>query len=237
MKALILNSGIGSRMGSLTSDKPKCMVSLYETETILSRQIKQLLEVGVSDFVITIGPFGDLIPNYIQEVYPDISVIYIRNDLYAETNYIYSMYLARDSIQEELILLHGDIVMEKGVLVDILEDSRENLVVVDKSAVLPEKDFKCAIHNEFVQEIGVSLTVQSPQVFLLPVYKLSKKFMLDWLKEIERFVSEGKTKVYAENAFNTISDTMNLEIFDISGDFCMEVDALDDLSVAIKSVL
>jgi hypothetical protein len=57
------------------------------------------------------------------------------------------------------------------------------------------------------------------------------------LYHIERFVSEGKTKVYAENAFNTISDTMNLEIFNISGDFCMEVDTFDDLSVAIKSVI
>ena len=237
MKALILNSGIGSRMGSLTSDKPKCIVSLHESETILSRQIKQLLEVGVSDFVITIGPFGDLIPNYIQEVYPDISVTYIRNDLYAETNYIYSMYLAKNFIKDDLILLHGDIVMEKGVLVDILEDSRENLVVVDKSAALPEKDFKCVIHNDSVQEIGVNLTTHGHQVFLLPVYKLSKKFMDDWLNAIERFVLEGRTKVYAENAFNTISDTMSLEIFDISGDFCMEVDTLDDLAIAEKRVI
>ena len=28
MRAIILNSGIGSRMGEYTSDKPKCMVEI-----------------------------------------------------------------------------------------------------------------------------------------------------------------------------------------------------------------
>ena len=38
MKALILNSGLGSRMGALTSEHPKCMTELNPKETILSRQ-------------------------------------------------------------------------------------------------------------------------------------------------------------------------------------------------------
>ena len=39
MKALILNSGKGSRMGNLTKDHPKCMTELASMETILSRQL------------------------------------------------------------------------------------------------------------------------------------------------------------------------------------------------------
>ena len=40
MKALILNSGLGHRMGVLTSEHPKCMTEISCTETILSRQLK-----------------------------------------------------------------------------------------------------------------------------------------------------------------------------------------------------
>ena len=36
MKALILNSGLGSRMGVLTSEHPKCMTEISPKETILS---------------------------------------------------------------------------------------------------------------------------------------------------------------------------------------------------------
>ena len=37
MKALILNSGLGSRMGVHTQDKPKCMADIGAGFTILSR--------------------------------------------------------------------------------------------------------------------------------------------------------------------------------------------------------
>ena len=44
MKALILNSGMGSRMGVLTSEHPKCMTEISPLETILSRQLRQIEE-------------------------------------------------------------------------------------------------------------------------------------------------------------------------------------------------
>ena len=47
MKALILNSGIGSRMGVLTSDHPKCMTELSVGETILSRQLRQIVDSNI----------------------------------------------------------------------------------------------------------------------------------------------------------------------------------------------
>ena len=46
MKALILNSGMGSRMGVLTSEHPKCMTEISGRETILSRQISQIADQG-----------------------------------------------------------------------------------------------------------------------------------------------------------------------------------------------
>ena len=42
MKVLILNSGMGSRMGLLTSEHPKCMTEISVKETILSRQLKMM---------------------------------------------------------------------------------------------------------------------------------------------------------------------------------------------------
>lgn len=40
MKALILNSGMGSRMGVLTAGHPKCMTEISSIDTILSRQLR-----------------------------------------------------------------------------------------------------------------------------------------------------------------------------------------------------
>ena len=53
MKALILNSGMGTRMAPLTDRQPKCLTELSPGETILSRQLRQLAEAGVEEAVVT----------------------------------------------------------------------------------------------------------------------------------------------------------------------------------------
>ena len=42
MKAIILNSGMGTRLGDLTANNPKSLVKITPYETIFSRAIKIL---------------------------------------------------------------------------------------------------------------------------------------------------------------------------------------------------
>ena len=46
MKVLILCAGLGSRLASLTKEKPKCLVKLNST-SILERLLNQLAECGL----------------------------------------------------------------------------------------------------------------------------------------------------------------------------------------------
>lgn len=55
MKALILNSGLGSRMGVITNEHPKCMTEICYKNTILSRQLRILVSFGVEEVVMTTG--------------------------------------------------------------------------------------------------------------------------------------------------------------------------------------
>ena len=48
-------------MGVLTSENPKCMTEVSPTETIISRQLRQLSEVGITDIVITTGYFDSVL--------------------------------------------------------------------------------------------------------------------------------------------------------------------------------
>ena len=88
MKALILNSGIGKRMGSLTKSSPKCMVSLATGDTILSRQIRLLEEAGIEKILITTGPFEEMVKNHAQESAKNIKLEFVNNPVYQSTNYI-----------------------------------------------------------------------------------------------------------------------------------------------------
>ena len=232
MKAVILNSGVGSRMGELTEDKPKCLVQISDSDTILSHQLKLLVSVGIFDIVITIGPYGNIIPDYVKSNFPDLDVAYVVNEKYDTTNYIYSMFLADNYLREDIILMHGDIVMEEKVLTNLLNDTRKNLVIIDSTIELPEKDFKAKIKNNIVKEIDVNIKKDKNVFFLLPIYKLSKKSMENWMDEINKFIQRDEKSVYAENAFNSISSELELITMDIKGGFCMEVDTEEDLELA-----
>ena len=86
MKALILNSGMGSRMGALTSEHPKCMTEISGNETILSRQLRQICDAGIRGAVITTGRFDSVLMDYVRGLGLPLEITYVKNPVYDRTN-------------------------------------------------------------------------------------------------------------------------------------------------------
>ena len=97
-------------MGLLTSRHPKCMTELLEGETILSRQLKLLQQQGIREIVITTGLFDQVLVDYCHSLELDLSYTFVNNPVYDKTNYIYSIELAKNALDDELVLMHGDLV-------------------------------------------------------------------------------------------------------------------------------
>ena len=145
MKALILNSGLGSRMGVLTSEHPKCMTEISARETILSRQLTMLAEAGITEVIMTTGAFDGVLVSYCNSLDLPLHITFVKNPVYDKTNYIYSIYCARDYLKDEdIILMHGDLVFENTVFDQVIA-SETSCMTVSSTLDLPEKDFKAAI--------------------------------------------------------------------------------------------
>ena len=175
MKALILNSGLGKRMGTLTSEHPKCMTELSVGETIVGRQLKQLAEVGIRDIVMTTGPFEEILISYIKSLNIDVDIKFVNNPVYDKTNYIYSIYMARDLLKgDDLILMHGDLVFENAVLDGIL--AQKSAMTVSSTIPLPEKDFKAVIEGGEIKKVGIEFFDNA--LAAQPLYRFTKE---DWV--------------------------------------------------------
>lgn len=231
MKVLILNSGLGSRMGDETKTHPKCMTMIDDNDTIISRQLKLLEENGIKDVIITTGPFEDKLINYCNSLNLDLNIKYINNDKYRETNYIYSIYKARNELNDDIILMHGDLVFSDEVLKMLMENS-SSVMTVSSTVDLPEKDFKAVIEDDKIIKVGIEFFNNA--LACQPLYKLNKEDWLIWLKNIIKFIDSGNNKCYAENAFNEISNQMNVYPLDIENMLCGEIDNLEDLKVMKK---
>ena len=229
MKALILNSGLGHRMGTLTSEHPKCMTEISAADTILSRQLKLLVKAGIQEVVMTTGYFNDILINYCHSLNLPLTYTFVNNPLYSETNYIYSIYCAKDKLRDDdILLMHGDLVFELSVLEDMLH-FKESCMKVSSTLPLPDKDFKAVISDGRVKAVGVEFFDSAMEAQAL--YKLNKNDWELWLDKICEFCENDNRKCYAEAAFNQISDICPIYAFDAKERLCSEIDTVEDLAV------
>ncbi len=228
MKALILNSGLGTRMGVLTSEHPKCMTEIATGETILSRQLKLIANAGIKEVIITTGYYDSALVSYCNTLNLPLHFTFVKNPLYDQTNYIYSIFCARDYLDDDLILMHGDLVFENEVFDRVLA-SPESCMTVSSTLPLPEKDFKAVVKDGLIMKVGVEFFNEA--VAAQALYKLLKEDWKVWLSKIVAFCESDRTKVYAENALNELEGAANIYALDIENLLCAEIDTPEDLAV------
>ncbi len=228
MKALILNSGMGTRMGVLTSEHPKCMTEVSSRETILSRQLRMLQEAGITEVVITTGLFDDVLVNYCESLGLSLHLQFVKNPDYRETNYIYSMECAAPYLDDDLLLMHGDLVFENEALDRILAPGVSGMAV-STTLPLPSKDFKAVIRDGEVIRVGVEFFQNA--LAAQPLYFLRRDDWKKWQGAIHGFCQRGDRSVYAENALNTLENACHIRAVDMENLLCAEIDNPDDLAV------
>lgn len=234
MKALILNSGLGSRMGVLTSEHPKCMTELTHGETIISRQLKQIQEAGITDVIITTGYNESVLRNYISSLDTDLNIRYVNNPDYRTTNYIYSIYLAREYLHDDLLFMHGDLVFENEVIDAVLE-SPHSVMTVSSTRELPEKDFKAVIASDGkILKVGVKYFDDA--VSAQPLYKLKANDWEKWLNGIISYCENDNRKCYAEEALNDLNGECEIYSCDVRNLLCSEIDTPEDLAIVSSRV-
>ncbi|MCR5653501.1 MAG: phosphoenolpyruvate mutase [Ruminococcus sp.] len=233
MKALILNSGLGSRMGVLTSEHPKCMTEILYTDTILSRQLKLIAEAGISDVVMTTGYYDEILENYCYSLDLPLTYTFVRNPLYDKTNYIYSIFCAREYLDDDIILMHGDLVFENSVFDEVIA-SHDSCMTVSSTLELPEKDFKAELADGRISRVGIEFFNNA--VAAQPLYKLKKEDWKVWLNSILDFCESNNTQVYAENAFNVVSDKCTILPLDVKDRLCSEIDNPEDLKTVSQKL-
>lgn len=216
-------------MGGLVSDHPKCMTELSPGETIISRQLKQLIDFDINEAVITTGYSSTSLMNYCRDLGLPIKITFIHNPDYKTTNYIYSIYLAREYLRDDdLIFMHGDLVFGNEAL-DAVLSNRRSVMAVSSTQELPEKDFKAVIDSEGrILKVGVEFF--NDAVSAQPLYKLHREDWALWLNKIIEYCEAGTLTCYAEKAMNELEGRCNIFACDVRNILCSEIDTPEDLA-------
>lgn len=122
MKAVILAAGRGTRMGHLTENKPKCCLN-FLGKTLLERQMDVMKSCGIKDIIVVTGFMSGKINS------PDC--LKIKNENYASTNMVESLFCSRSYWDDDILVSYGDILYERKVLEKIIAAESDINVVID----------------------------------------------------------------------------------------------------------
>ena len=140
------------------------------------------------------------------------------------------MWLAKNFLKDdEVISLHSDLFYDPKLIKKIIEVPNSGVLV--NQGFISKKDFNAEIKNGRIIKIGVKLKGENRR-FCLPIFKFLKNDFQKLMKKIDEFAKSGKTSYYAEEAFNEISDKIELYSVYFNKEFAMEIDDFVDLKKA-----
>ncbi len=112
--AIVLAAGSSRRMGALTHDRPKSLLT-YRGEPILARLLRQIAANGVTEVVLVAGYCKNEVLRLIDDLArPSVRVV--ENDLFADDMNIHSMRLALREVSSSVVVFEADTVMEDAMV-------------------------------------------------------------------------------------------------------------------------
>ena len=109
-QAVILAAGRGSRLGNLTANQPKCLLTLGE-KCILEHQLSKLEQLGISQVELITGFGHKTLQNKIQEFSGNVHIRCHYNPDWETSNNIVSLACAFPVLQKSFLLLESDVMV------------------------------------------------------------------------------------------------------------------------------
>ena len=129
MKAIIMAAGVGKRLQALNINKPKCLIKVG-SETLIRRSVNLLINKGISDITVIVGFMAHLIRNELSN-----DVAYFENPDFHSTNSIKSLWYARDLLEDNVLLLNGDLYYEHSILDYAINQTNAVVMLADSTRI------------------------------------------------------------------------------------------------------
>ena len=181
MQAIILAAGLGKRLGEYTRNNTKCMVPVNGVPMI-DRLLGQLSKLDLKRVVIVVGYQAGNLTDHIGTLdLGGMKIEFVENPVYAKTNNIYSLALAKRQLTEDdTILIESDLMLDDSILPMIVSNECPNIALVAKyqtwmDGTMVQIDEDNNIVN-FVPKKAFKYSQTDSYYKTVNVYKFSREF-------------------------------------------------------------
>ncbi len=230
---------MGRRLGEYTKDNTKCMVPVNGVP-LIDRLLGQLSRLKLDRVVIVVGYEGGKLVKHIGELYTDLNIEFVENPVYSRTNNIYSLWLAKDYLQQDdTILVESDLIFDDVLLSMLIDNPFPNLALVSKyetwmDGTMVRIDSDCNIVN-FVPKDAFDYSNAGKYYKTVNIYKFSKEFSTrKYVPFLEAYTKAVGNNEYYENVLRIISflNSSDLKALPVTNAKWYEIDDKQDLDIA-----
>ena len=168
-----------------------------------------------------------------------LKVEYIYNEKYASTNNIYSLWLTKDKIRGERILLLDSDILFDPLLVKAVLDCPDTTCLALNDHPLSEEEIKVIPDAQGkVAEISKTCSIGKAIGESIGIEKMSGGYTHALVDELDRMIlQENQVNIFYEAAFERlIAQGHTFGIVDTTSFFSMELDTVADFQQAIDKI-
>jgi L-glutamine-phosphate cytidylyltransferase len=192
MKAVILAAGRGTRLLPLTKNLPKTLLEL-KGKPVLEYILERVTQNKVDEIIIAIGHHGDKIKNHVGDSYKGVPVKYVFNPIYDKTNSTYSLWLAKDVVGDDFIVINSDTFFSRDIIKYLIGFDCEIALAIDDSVTgeLPEDAMKVTIVDGLIKDASKQIPPEKTHGDAIGIYKFKGEGVKLLYKELKRLVDEN----------------------------------------------
>jgi L-glutamine-phosphate cytidylyltransferase len=199
MRAVILAAGRGTRLNGIAGDQPKAW-SRSAASTLVERQIRVLRAAGLRDIAVVVGCQADRV-----RAHCGAGVTYVENERFAETNSLYSLWLARPLLYDGFVVLNCDVLFHPQLLRDLLAARHEAALLLAYRQVgdppFGDEEMKVQVQAGRVVAMSKTMTPDEADGENVGVLRFDANVAPRLVEHLDRIVAEGGLREWAPRAF------------------------------------
>jgi choline kinase len=235
LRGIILAAGKGSRLNGTAGDRPKCLLRVGDM-TLVERQIETLRALGVDDIAVVVGCQADLVRRVCGH-----GVDFIENSRFAETNSLYSLWLARPLLTDGFVVMNCDVLFHPQLLDDLLTSRHDNALLMayqeDDATPLGDEEMKVKVRRGRVVDISKTMAASEADGENLGVVKFGAAGAELLGSILDARVAAGALRDWAPRAFAEFAKQRPLHALGTRGYPWTEIDFPEDYHRAVAEIL
>lgn len=194
-------------------------MKISNNETILSRQLNMICNAGISEIIILLRSYNNVILRYCNSLNLPIKISFVN---YLDINCNFIKY---EQLDCDILIVQSDLIFEYAVF-DAVVNNKESCMVVSSTLPLADNDTVVTIQNGLITKLGNNFLTKAVTAY--PMYKILKKDCKAWFDNLTDLYKNESTDYQVEKVFTNCQ----IHPLDIKNQFCRKINNIENLVIA-----